>query len=146
MDSIDEQLEIQLCSELELPRVKSRRRLAEVSAASIAFAKGIDDRIERICRRFVKSIEEVKYLADQIEAYAVAKSDLSRNAHIDRKERVGDPHITAEIAVGRENAGKAVCVDRGLAKRTVRTNRRSFVGALKIAVRVAGSNDVERTA
>src|SRR6478672_262228 len=103
-------------------------------------------RIEWVGRRLVELVKEVKAFCDQIEAYMFINADVTRQAHIKRRIHVRDTHVSAEIAVCGEDAGKAIRINAGLAKRTVRSNSRPFVGALKIAVGIAHRENIERPA
>ena len=77
MAALPRTLEAQLGSELKLSRIERGGRLAEISAAAVPMPEGVDNRIERICSSFVETVEQIEHLADQIQAHAVAKADLS---------------------------------------------------------------------
>ena len=146
MDQEDPKLKIQFESELELARVVSRGRLAEIPSASVTFAKGVNDGIERVRRGLVEAVEQVKYLTDQVEADAFAKPDPTRNSHVHREVWMRDSHIAAEVWLSGEDTLEASCVDSRLAERAVRQNAGPLVAALQIAVRISNRKDVERPA
>ncbi len=102
--------------------------------------------VKRICPGLIKSIEQIKYLSDKVQADSIAKGDLSGDANIDRKESVCYAHIASEVAICRKDSRKTVCIQSGLAKRSIGSNGRPLVGALKIAIGIARSDDVKRPA
>lgn len=97
--------EIKLKAQLELPRVKGRSWLAKVPAVAAPLAESIYHVVERISRRFVKSVEKIKCFAYQIKADPFPKADLSRNANVGRKVTMSDSHVTTQVAVCRKNSG-----------------------------------------
>ncbi len=89
------QLEVQLRTELELPRIESRGRLAVVFTVTGPLAPGVDDLVEGVGRSFVESVEEIESFGDQIKADALAKSDPTREPRIDREIVVRDTHVSS---------------------------------------------------
>src|SRR5690606_16209916 len=89
-----ERLEIQLDAELELPWVKSGCGGAIVFSA-LLLSVSVDGSIERIRRRFVKAIEKVEALCDQLNIEPLIKADPPRKTCVERHIGMRDTHITA---------------------------------------------------
>lgn len=116
-----------------------------ILSSACMVAESIDGRIERVSSRFVKFIEQVKALRDQVEIDVLVDPDVSHQAHVERSVHMSDAHVAAEIAVRGKHTGQAVRIDTGLTEGTIGSDRWTFVRALEITVRVTDCENIERS-
>src|SRR3954464_15665941 len=98
--------------------------------------------IERISRRLVETIEEVKSLRNDVEPHTLAEREPLGHACIEREVIMRDTHVAAEASIYREarDARRIIHVsDRILttAKAAVSEYERTLVRALEVTVRIA---------
>ena len=141
-------LEVKLCSKLELTRIVSGGRTAKEPAIARTLSERVDVRKERRRRTFVKAIEHIEHLADDVQAEPFAKAECTGNAKVDRRKSVRDAHVASEasgrkLAVG--DQGRAVG-RAGYTKRSVGREARTIGLGRLVVVRVYIRDDVERSA
>src|SRR6185295_14294704 len=91
-------LEVDLHSELELSRIKRRRRTAVITTVGGTLVKRVDVVKEGRRRTFIEPIEEVEALGNQIQPDAFAQSDDAASPQVPRHELVRDAHVATKVA------------------------------------------------
>ena len=97
-EEYESSLEAELRSELELTRIVRRGRTAEEPTVVGTLAERVNGIEERRCRAFVEPVEHIEDLTDQIKPESFAKSDGTRQTHVDRREAMSGTHVAPEAS------------------------------------------------
>ena len=130
------QLEVQFQAKLKLSGVKRRRWAAVIAAVAGALTEVINVAEERRRRSFVKAIEHVEALGNEIQPDALAKPDGPNNLQIKRRKLMRDTHVASKAAAGEEWRQH---------ERAAGINAGSIVRTLLIAIGVNAGDDIEGT-
>ena len=95
-EEYESSLEVELRSKLELTRIVCRGRATEEPSVTRTLSKRIYVSKERRCRAFVETVEQIEYLADDVETQTLAKPECPGHAEVNGSKAVGYTHIASE--------------------------------------------------